>query len=101
MPIDRAHIRKRKKKIPPAIGVCTRFSKTAAEAEIIRIPIMARRFLAPQVRERITLVELATAPYAIADRRVVSWIVSSQVGIVWKKVVMVNFRIPEEYINLK
>lgn len=62
MPIDSADFRKMKKKTPPAIGVCTRFIKTAAKAAIKRIPIMARRFLAPQVRDRTRLVELAIAP---------------------------------------
>lgn len=60
-----------KKKTPPAIGTGTTLSRTAAEADMAIIPIIANRFLASQVRDSTRLAELATAPYVIAESSVV------------------------------
>lgn len=78
MPIDSAQRRKKKKKIPPAMGMATTFRRTAAKADTVMMQIMANLFLEPQVRDSTRLLELAKAPYDIADRRVVSWILSLQ-----------------------
>lgn len=78
MPIDSAQRRNRKKKTPPAIGIGTKFNKTADTADNSVIPIMANRFLEPHVRDRTRLDKLASAPYDIAEIRVVGCIVSLQ-----------------------
>lgn len=80
--MDSAHMRKKKKKIPPANGTATTFCKMAAIADMARMQIMAMRFRLPQVRERTTLEQLAIAPYVIAENNVVSWIVSSHTSTV-------------------
>lgn len=85
MPIASAHRRKKKKKIPPAMGTATRFSSTAAAAEMAMMPIIANFFMPPQVRDITRLMVLAKAPYDMADRRVVSWILSLQISTTsWK-----------------
>lgn len=48
------------------------FRSTAATADVVTMQIIAKRFLEPQVRESTRLLELAKAPYVIAEKRVVS-----------------------------
>lgn len=62
MPIFRAHSKKMKKKIPPAMGVGTTFRRTAAIEEVVKMHIMAIRLLLPHVKDSTRLQELARAP---------------------------------------
>lgn len=53
---------KRKKNIPPAIGIFTTFKNIAAQEDIVNIPIIAIRFLPPHVSDSTRFAELAKAP---------------------------------------
>lgn len=67
MPIDSAHIKKKKKNIPPAIGTGTKFNRIADVVEVVSTQSIASLFLLPEVRDRRRFADVANAPYVIAD----------------------------------